>query len=368
MIRVDAHEDLAWNMLTFGRDYTRSVAATRAAERGTAIPSHNGDTLLGWPEWIQGRVGVVFATLFAAPLRRKEGDWDILCYADPEQANRLYRQQVEAYHRLVGEQPGKFRLIQQAADLQQIEAAWEAFPASGELSAAPPIGLVLLMEGADGVRDPAELPEWYESGVRILGPAWAGTRYAGGTGDPGKFTKEGHALLEAMAEVGMALDLSHLSEEAAREGLDRYPGVVLASHSNARALVWESRAPERHLSDEVIRGLAERQAVIGVVLYNRFLLEGWTPEQGRQAVTLDQAVAHIDHICQLVGSADHVGIGTDFDGGFGLQDAPQELDSIADLGFIGSALQARGYGQGEIEAILGGNWLRILRRILLGNG
>jgi membrane dipeptidase len=228
--------------------------------------------------------------------------------------------------------------------------------------------MVLLMEGGDGVLDPAELPEWFEAGVRILGPAWAGTRYAGGTGDPGAFTREGLGLLEAMAEVGMALDLSHLSEEAAREGLDRYPGVVLASHSNARALVWESLAPERHLSDDVIRGIVERQGVIGMVLYNRFLLGGWTREQGRQAVTVDQVVAHIDHICQLVGSADHVGIGTDFDGGLGLQDVPEGLDSIADLGLIGSALQARGYSQGEVEAILGGNWLRILRRILLGNG
>jgi membrane dipeptidase len=224
------------------------------------------------------------------------------------------------------------------------------------------------MEGGDGVLDPAELPEWFEAGVRILGPAWAGTRYAGGTGDPGAFTKEGLELLEAMAEVGMALDLSHLTEEAAREGLDRYPGVVLASHSNARALVWESRAPERHLSDQVIRGIVERQGVIGMVLYNRFLLGGWTREQGRQAVKLDQLVAHVDYICQLVGSAEHVGIGTDFDGGLGLQDIPEGLDSIADLGFIGSALQARGYGQGEVEAILGGNWLRILRRILQGNG
>ena len=368
MIRVDAHEDLAWNMLTFGRDYTRSVAATRAAERETSIPHHNGDTLLGWPEWIQGRVGVVFATLFAAPLRRKEGDWDILCYADPQQANRLYRQQLEAYHRLEEEQAGKFSLIRRAGDLQQIEAAWEAFPASGELSAAPPIGLVLLMEGGDGVLDPAELPEWYEAGVRILGPAWAGTRYAGGTGDPGAFTNEGLELLEAMADVGIALDLSHLTEEAAREGLDRYPGVVLASHSNARALVREPRAPERHLSDEVIRGIVERQGVIGIVLYNRFLLGEWTREQGRQAVTVDRIAAQVDYICQLVGSADHVGIGTDFDGGLGLQDVPEGLDSIADLGFIGSALQARGYGQGEVEAILGGNWLRILRRILLGNG
>jgi membrane dipeptidase len=368
MIRVDAHEDLAWNMLTFGRDYTRSVAETRSAERGSATPRHNGDTLLGWPQWVQGRMGVVFATLFAAPVRRREGDWDVLCYADPQEANRLYRRQVDTYHRLADQHPDKFRLIRRPQDLQQVEAAWDSFPADGELSAAPAVGLVLLMEGADCVLDPAELPEWFKAGVRILGPAWAGTRYAGGTGDPGRFTREGHALLEAMAEMGMALDLSHLSEEAAREGLDRYPGVVLATHSNPRALVWEPRAPERHLSDEVIRGLAERQGVIGVVLYNRFLRSEWTPDQGRRAVPLETVADHIDHICQVTGSSNHVGIGSDFDGGFGLQEAPQGLDSIADLGFIGSALQQRGYDQAEIEAILGGNWLGLLRRILQGTG
>lgn len=366
MLRVDAHEDLAWNMLTFGRDYTRSVAAARAAERGTPIPRHNGDTLLGWPEWVRGRVGVVCATLFAAPQRRREGEWDILCYADAQQANHHYRRQLEAYERLAGEHPEKFRLIKKPGDLQQIEAAWRAFPESGELGAAPPVGLVMLMEGADGVLSPDELPRWYEGGVRLLGPAWAGTRYAGGTGDPGGFTAEGRNLLKSMAEVGMALDISHLAEEAAREGLDRYPGTVLASHSNARALVREPRAPERHLSDDVIKGIVERQGVIGVVLYNRFLLGGWTPDQGRQAVTLDHVTAQIDYICQLAGDSEHVGIGTDFDGGFGLQEVPQGLDSIADLGFIGTALHVRGYGQDEIDAILGGNWLRMLRRILQG--
>jgi membrane dipeptidase len=366
MLRVDAHEDLAWNMLTFGRDYTRPVAATRAAERGTEIPTHNGDTLIGWPEWVRGRVGVVCATLFAAPERHKEGPWDILTYADPQQANRLYRQELEGYWRLAEEQPAKFRLIRRLSDLQQVEAAWQAFPESEPLGAAPAVGLVILMEGADGVLDPTELPEWYEAGVRILGPAWSGTRYAGGTSEPGRFTREGLALLEAMAEVGMALDFSHLSEEAAQEGLDRFPGVVLASHSNARALVREAQAPERHLSDEVIRGIIERQGVIGVVLYNRFLLGDWTRERGRQAVTLDRVVAQIDYICQLAGSADHVGIGTDFDGGLGLQDIPEGLDSIADLGLIGEALRSRGYQQGEVETVLGGNWLRLLRRILPG--
>jgi membrane dipeptidase len=132
--------------------------------------------------------------------------------------------------------------------------------------------------------------------------------------------------------------------------------------------VWEPRAPERHLSDEVIRGLAERQGVIGVVLYNRFLRSEWTPDQGRRAVPLETVADHIDHICQVTGSSNHVGIGSDFDGGFGLQEAPQGLDSIADLGFIGSALQQRGYDQAEIEAILGGNWLGLLRRILQGTG
>ena len=362
MIVIDAHEDLAWNGLTFGRDYTLSVAETRAREMGTETPIHNGHTLLGWPEWITGRVAVVFATLFAAPARRRHGPWDTQCYADAEEAYELYRNSLDFYWRLADEHPDKFCLIRRREDLQQVVDAWQC-----EEPGETRVGLVILMEGADGVRRPAELPEWHEAGVRILGPAWSGTRYAGGTGEPGPLSDDGRALLDVMADLNMILDLSHMTEEGVLEALDRYQGSVIASHSNPLAHLPHSIKPERHLSDQVILRIAERDGVIGIVPFNPFLKDGWSPSDGRQAVTIDDVIVHIDHICQVVGDAGHVGLGSDFDGGFGADKVPLGLDSVADLRLIGDALSARGYDSGDVEAILNGNWLRVLNRALPEN-
>lgn len=358
MIVVDAHADLAYNILTFRRDYTRAASETRRLEQGGEAPRHNGQTLLGWPDWVRGRVGVVFATLFASPERKREGPWDTQSYTDPAQAHRVYSQQLDLYHQLAEERPDRFRLLTGRGDLDAHLAEWR------EPGAEPPLGLVVLMEGADGVRAPDEIAEWHGRGVRILGPAWAGTRYAGGTGEPGPFTAEGRALLRAMADLDMILDLSHLAEEAAQEAIASYPGVLIASHANPRALMTAAPRPDRHLSDEVLRGLIERGGVVGIVPYNRFLRAGWTPEDGRQAVPLARVAEHIDYVCQIAGSTANVGIGTDFDGGFGLEEVPQGLDTIADLRSIGEVLRDRGYRPAEIEAILGGNWLDLLSRSL----
>ncbi len=359
MILVDAHEDLAWNSLTFGRDYMRSVEETRAAEAGTQVPARNGNTTIGWPEWIRGRVGVVFATLYAAPERYAREGWSVLRYAEPAEANRLYWKQVDFYRRWQEENEDRLRLITSRSDLEAVRAAWD-----GARTEEPQVGLVLSIEGADGIREPEELEAWYEAGVRIIGPAWSGTRYAGGTREPGPFTAEGRALMEVMASLGMILDLSHLTDEGAREALDRYEGRIIASHCNPRKLLPNSKYPERHLEDEVIRKLAEREGVLGIVLGNAFLKDGWSKEEGRQGVTLDHVVAHIDYVCQLLGNASHVGIGSDFDGGFGLESVPSDLDSVADLPKIGEALAARGYAAHEVEAVLGGNWLGLLSSAL----
>ena len=378
MIVVDSHEDLAWNILAFRRDYTQAVAETRAIEGGTETPIRNGDTMLGWPEWVAGRVGIVFATLFAPPARHENFEWSPIRYETPEQAHLLYRDQLDTYSRLTEQHPEKFRIIRNALDLRERIEEWEAYEAaqeevgrgdgrtvSSELSdgqtTAPAIGLVLLMEGADGVREPAELGMWFEAGVRIVGPAWIGTQYTGGTREPGGFTDRGFALLEAMADVGMILDFSHLAEQAAYEALERYSGAVIASHSNPRSLVPRSRNPDRHLTDELIRGIADREGVIGIVLYNKFLDQEWEP--GRE-LTISKVVAHIDYVCQLLGSAKSVGIGSDFDGGFGRESVPAELDSVANLRFIGEALSRASYTEGDVEAILGGNWIRILTQAL----
>jgi membrane dipeptidase len=362
MLIVDGHEDIAWNMLTFGRDPNRPVAETRALEMGSEIPTHTGAALLGWPEWVAGRVGVVFATLFAAPIRRKVGPWERMCYRDPEEARALYLASLDAYKRLTDRHADRFQLIGSRTVLDEVLKTWVPDPPR-----APRLGLVLLMEGGDAILDLAEVEAWYAQGLRILGPAWTGTRFAGGTHEPGPLTTEGRELLQRMAEVGLALDLSHMTEAGQRQALDTYPGVVLASHSNALALLPDSPNPERHLTDAVMRGLAEREGVIGLVLYNPFLVGGWKPEHGRERVTLDRVVAQVDYICQLTGSAQHVALGSDFDGGLGLHKIPAGLDSVADLRFIGDALVARGYSPLEVEAILGGNWLSLLHRLLPEN-
>lgn len=359
MILVDAHADLAWNMEVFGRDYACSVAETRAREAETEIPSQVGHTLLGWDAWLRGRVAVVFATLNATPIRWRKYDWETLCYADSEEAHRLYTEQLDLYHRMVDQHPDKFRMIRSRGDLEEVLSGWVGDPPS-----QPRLGMVILMEGADCVRNPSELGHWYQRGVRIVGPAWAGTRYSGGTADPGPLTPEGFELLDAVSELGMILDISHMAEEATLQSLDVFPSTLIASHSNPRVLLQDSLRPDRHITDEVIRLLAERGGVMGIVLGNHFLRNGWRLGDSRQGITLDLAADHIDHVCQLVGDASHVGLGTDLDGGFGLSAVPEDLDTVADANKLGPILSARGYKVGEVEAVLGGTWLDVLRRAL----
>jgi membrane dipeptidase len=357
MLIVDAHEDLAWNMLTYGRDYTLPAAETRRREAGTDIPQQNDDTLLGWPEYQRGQVAVVFATLFAAPQRASAGSYETQVYAGERQARQLYSAQLDLYDRLADEHDDKFRLIQSRDDLQAVLDGWASE------SENHPVGLVMLMEGAEAVGSPGELEEWWQRGVRLIGPAWAGNRFCGGTNEPGPLTSEGIALLEGMASLGFVLDLSHMDQQAALQALDAYPGPITATHANAQALL-KGYDGNRHLPDRVIRGLLERDGVIGVVPYNGFLQAGWRRGDRRDLVSLDRLVAHLDYICQMAGDASHAGLGTDFDGGFGVQSIPPGIDTIADLQKLGPLLAERGYSQEDIHAILGDNWLGLLQKNL----
>ncbi|MEW6405055.1 MAG: membrane dipeptidase, partial [Chloroflexota bacterium] len=148
------------------------------------------------------------------------------------------------------------------------------------------------------------------------------------------------------------------------ESLDIYEGPIVTTHANCLALLPDYPT-NRQLSDRVIRGLIERDGVMGLVPYNTFLKPGWTRKSGRRdEVHLDRFIAHIDHVCQMAGDSLHAGIGSDFDGGFGLQSVPPEIDTIADLQNLVSLLEARGYSSTDAENILGGNWLRCLKREL----
>jgi len=363
MILVDAHEDLAWSMHTCGRDYTRSAAETRQCEVGGTAPEYNGDTLLGWPDYQRGSVAVIFATLFAAPLPTQVDTWDTQSYADMNQAHRLYSDQLDTYHRLAGDHPDKFRLVLSQDDLGKVLAPWKRDEKLPTPTGGHPVGLVILMEGAEGVRHPNELEEWWQRGVRIIGPAWMGNRFCGGTRQPGPLTAEGFVLLEAMSSIGFTLDLSHMDEKAALQAVETYPGMVVATHSNALALLKGSDS-NRHLSDRLIQGIIARDGVIGVVLYNAFLRAGWKTGDKRETVNLQHVVAHIDYICQMAGNARHAGLGTDFDGGFGLQSTPVGIDTIADLHKLAPLLSEKGYSDEDIISIFGENWLTRLWRSL----
>jgi membrane dipeptidase len=355
---VDAHQDLAWNILTFDRDYSLSAADTRSRERKTKIPEWNGDTLLGWPEYQRGHVGVVFSTLFAAPIRSRLGEWDTQHYKNGDEAYTIYSDQLDTYYKLVDTHPDKFQLIFNKKDLTSVLSNCNA-----ENPPQYPVGLVPLMEGGDAIRRPGDLSEWWNRGVRIIGLAWTGTKYCGGTREPGPLTKEGHDLLMGMAEMGFTLDISHMDIKAVLQSLDEYPGRIIASHTNAKTLLPNSDS-NRFITDRELRGLIERDGIVGVVPFNRFLKSNWVQSDGREKISLGLVANQIDYICQIAGSTDHVGIGSDFDGGFGLQKTPIEIDTIADLQKLIPFLIEKGYTETDVEAVMGQNWIRFLMESL----
>lgn len=356
-IIVDAHQDLAYNMLTFGRDYTVSVEETRRREAGSFAIEANGDSTLSWQEYQRGRVALIFATLFAAPARGTIPTWETQVYANTEQAHKLYMNQLDVYDRLFDEHPDKFTPIRDKKQFEETLAKWN------QENSTPPAGLITLMEGAEGIRSINELEVWWQRGVRVIGPAWKGNRFCGGTREPGPLTKEGRDLLHSMASIGFTLDLSHMAWESALEALDMYEGPLLATHANALRQV-KNGTINRFLTDEIIDGIIQRDGVIGVIPFNSFLIEGWKIPDPRSDVPLDMVAAQMDYICQRAGNARHVGLGTDFDGGFGLQHIPEGLNTIADLQNLTPLLEARGYSSTDIVQLMGGNWIEILRRTL----
>ncbi len=345
-IIIDAHEDLAWNIVNLNRDYTCSAHKIRESEQNTPIPAFNGNTLLGWPQYQKANVAIVFGTLFCSPKRLDRGQYETKTYETPAEAARCYRENLDAYLRLVDDHPEKFRLITNQSELKSHISQWEKH-LEDKQKQLPPVGIVVLMEGAEGLQEAAEVEKWFEWGVRILGPAWAGNHFCGGTREPGPLTKDGYALLENMAAFNMILDISHMDHQSAHQALDFYSGPVIASHSNAEVLIKDIPI-NRHLKDETIRQLIARDGVIGIVPLNAFLDWDWRRRGGRKAMSLDHIIAQIDHICQIAGDTYHVGLGTDFDGGYGVESVPPEIDTIADLPKLGPKLAEKGYNDKDI--------------------
>ncbi len=356
MLIVDAHEDLAYNVLGDGRTYLESAYTTRATEAGGPVPDLNGLCMLRLPEWLQAGVAVIVATITTIPhTHAKPGE---LSYPTVEASYQQALAQLHIYHHWAATHP-RIALITHHAHLADVLRSWEGSHEPGQRPDRRQVGLILLMENADSIRTVEEVGFWYAQGVRLIGPAWHTNRYTGSTLDPGPLTTLGRDLLAMMQRYGIVLDLSHMAEEACVEALDRYEGPIVATHANPRRLVPMPRL----LSDTVIRRVAARDGVIGVMPLNWALDPAWRSKANGD-MHLETVVDAIEIVCQLTGDTRHVGLGTDFDGGQGAEDAPAEIDTIADLPRLAETLARRGYTDEAVTAIMGGNWLRVLHRAL----
>ena len=353
MFTIDAHLDLSMNAMEWNRDLTRPVAEINAREQGMTDKPDRGNATVSLPELRKGNVGLVVATQIA---RFVATDNPLPGWHSPQQAWAHTQAQLAWYRTM--EKQGELKQIRDWQDLESHLTYWNA----GEDKSQKAIGYILSLEGADSIVSLDYLETAYENGLRALGPAHYGPgRYAFGTDASLPLSQQGKDLLRKMDELGIILDATHLCDLAFWDALDHFQGPVWASHNNCRALVDHNR----QFSDEMIKALIARGAVIGGVFDAWMLSPGWirgesTPKE--RNVTLATLLDHLDHICQLAGNANHIGIGSDLDGAFGKEQCPSDLESIADLQKIPDLLRARGYSEEDVQKVMHGNWLRFLKK------
>ncbi|MEP6896026.1 MAG: membrane dipeptidase [Chloroflexota bacterium] len=352
MFIIDAHLDLAWNALQWNRNLKQSVYTIRAQESSLSEPGR-GQGTVAFPEMRKGHIALCCATLIARSTGHVVQHVD---YASLEQAYAAAQGQLAYYHAL--DKSGEVQLIKNLAELNNHILEWEQWENDSQQT-QPPLGLIISMESADPILKPNQLPAWKEAGVRVIGPAHYGPgRYAGGTSTELGLTPDGLALLREMSQHRIILDLTHLSDEAFWQALDHFDGRVIASHNNCRALVPH----QRQFDDKQIQAIIDRDGVIGAAFDNWMIRPGWVRSaKNNERVLIEDVVNHIDHICQLAGNANHAAIGSDLDGGFGREQSPSDLDTIADLQKLVEILTRRGYKTEDVSLIMHGNWLRLLR-------
>ena len=353
MLIFDAHLDLAMNAVDWNRDLRLPVADTRAQERLLGMTELGRQTgTVSFPELKAAGVRVGVATVIARqeqPINHPFGrTTPEACYAAAMGHLAYYRGM---------ERTGWVRQLRTRRELHRHLDAVAADPAG------TPFGYVLSMECADPVLDPDHIQEWHDHGLRAVGLTHYGAnRYGGGTRSEVGLCLDALPLLKNIERLGIALDLTHLSDKAFWQAADRFGGRVLASHQNCRALCdWP-----RQFTDAQLKHVIDRGGVVGVAFDAIMLQPGWVRGETKPAVTIERAVDHIDHICQLAGSARHVGVGSDLDGGYGREQTPADLDTIADLRSLPDLLVRRGYPAADVEGILSGNWTRFFSEALPG--
>src|SRR5947207_1114832 len=338
---IDPHLDLAYNA-SRGRDPRMSAKDQPIVENEIAT--------VGLPDLRAGNVGLICATIFCNPAGYGPGG-----YTNAEEARAIARRQLDWYRGLIDQD--HLRFVTRSTGILPVASNENGH--GQDARATQPLSAILLMERADAMRSPDDVQEWFDAGLRICGLAWRKSRMAGGTDAPGPLSDDGRALVREFDRLGIIHDASHLDDQAFWQLLELSNGAMIASHSNCRAIVGSGN---RHLSDEMIRALASRDGVIGINFYDQFLLPA--SEYGHRRATLADVIAHITHICDLTGSAQHVGLGTDMDGGLGREQIPGEIQTSADLPRVAEVLSSSGFSDEDIFAVTRDNWLRFFQHSL----
>jgi len=350
MLIFDAHLDLAMNALEWNRNLLWPVHDIREAETGMKDKPDRGKNTVSLEAMRKGNVGICVATQIARYVKKSN---PLPGWKSPQQAWAQTQGQLAWYRAM--EEIGEMTQISNRIQLKEHMELWNSSSIEKK-----PIGYILSLEGADSIITLGHLEKSFEQGLRAVGPAHYGPgTYAFGTDSAGGIGHKGKELLREMARLNLILDATHLCDQSFWETMTVYHGPVWASHNNCRSLVNHNR----QFTDEQIRELISRKAVIGVALDAWMMVPGWvkglsTPDA--MGVTLNTMIDHIDHICQLSGNSSHVGIGTDLDGGFGKEQCPSDLESIADLQKLPGLLADRGYSQEDIENITHHNFIRFL--------
>ena len=351
MLIFDAHLDLALNGVDWNRDLRQCVDDIRAQETTLEMcEKGRQNNVLSFPELQFSKVAICLTTLLARqeqPINHSFG-WTSpqACYAMAH-AHLAYYRAMQA--------DGYLKMLRTRSELKFHFDAYQANPNT------TPLGFILTMEGADPLLTPKTVFEFHGAGLRALGLTHYGTnRYGGGTRSEVGLSLDAIELLKHCDELGITIDMTHLSDVSFWQVAKHFQGRVHASHQNARAICnWQ-----RQFSDEQIQFVIERDGVLGVSMDVIMLQDGFVRGVTKPVATLERAVDQIDHVCQLSGSIRHVGIGTDLDGGYGFEQTPADLNRYRDLQSLVAIMQRRGFSQPDIHAFFNGNWMRFFNEAL----
>lgn len=351
MFVFDAHLDLSMNAMEWNRDLRLPVAEIRKMEKGMTDKPDRGNGTVSLHAMRQGNIGLCVATQIARYVERGS---TLPGWNSQDQAWAQTQGQLAWYKSM--EEQGE---MVQITNLKELNSHLELWNGTTENK---PIGYILSLEGADSIVNMDYLEHSHASGLRAIGPAHYGPGvYAHGTDSVGGIGKKGRELLKKIEELNLILDATHLCDVSFWETLKLYNGPVWASHSNCRKLIDHNR----QFSDEQIKELIHRKAIIGMPLDAWMMVPNWKRGESdpkQMGVTLNHMIDNMDHICQLAGNADHVGLGTDLDGAFGTEQSPGDLDTIADLQKVPEMLSKRGYSQESIENIMHANFIKFLQK------